>query len=238
MIEGEHVFVTCLDGVSCCVNIADGTVVWKQDNKGTSAPLVVEGRVIFTEKERHGAEVFQRMRRAVRGTGAAFDHTAIYRRKAEYLTSERTGGSGLKGEHAEDLDKSVGFGAKPSSAKLTEAEAHVGVGSVASAWAYQGSRPAYASLPQFGGGMLMRIAAGLSLGSQSIATLEEAFNGLPGRVGSEPAFDCLELDSPPNEAGVSPPVEGTHVHPLAVDGHGSRLFHREQLFAIHVDSLH
>lgn len=144
VIEGEHVFVTCLDGVSCCLNIADGSVVWTQDNKGTSAPLVVQGRVIFTEKELIGGEVFQRMRRAVRGTGAASDPTAIYRRRAEYLSRGRGGGSGLTGEHAEHLDKSVGFGTAPSSAKLSEAAAHVGVGSVASAWAYQGSRPAYA----------------------------------------------------------------------------------------------
>jgi outer membrane protein assembly factor BamB len=41
------------------------------------------------------------------------------------------------------LDASVGFSSAPSAAKLSEANKHIGVSTVAGAWAYQGSRAAY-----------------------------------------------------------------------------------------------
>ena len=41
VVDGEQVFLTCFDGTSFCLNIADGSVVWKRDNQGTSAPLIV-----------------------------------------------------------------------------------------------------------------------------------------------------------------------------------------------------
>ena len=143
VVDGEQVFLTCLDGTSFCLNIADGSVVWKRDNQGTSAPLIVEGRVIITEKEKVGREVFERMRRAHRGTGA-YHGDILYRRRSPYFDADRGGGSGLRGEHAKDLDAGVGFASSPSSAKLGAATGHLGVSSVSGAWAYQGSRSAYA----------------------------------------------------------------------------------------------
>lgn len=144
VIDGDQIFVSCLDGTSFCLNIRDGAIVWKQANRGTSAPLVVAGRVIFTEKEALGAEVFQRMRRTERGSGAASDPSAIYRRRADYLRAEKGGGSALKGAQAQHLDQGVGFGTAPSSAKMHAAQGHLGIGTVSAAWAYQGSRPAFA----------------------------------------------------------------------------------------------
>ena len=143
VVDGEQVFLTCLDGTSFCLNIADGSVVWKRDNQGTSAPLIVEGRVIITEKEKVGREVFERMRRAHRGTGA-YHGDILYRRHSRYFDADKGGGSGLRGEHAKDLDAGVGFASSPSSAKLGAATGHLGVSSVSGAWAYQGSRSAYA----------------------------------------------------------------------------------------------
>jgi outer membrane protein assembly factor BamB len=62
--------------------------------------------------------------------------------EAEYLRDGH--GVGMKGDLLYNLDSSVGFGAAPASAKLGEAAAHVGVKTVAGAWAWQGSRAAHA----------------------------------------------------------------------------------------------
>jgi len=48
----------------------------------------------------------------------------------------------LSAQAVTSLDSSVGFGAAPPSAKLAQANAAVGVSTVAGAWAYQGSRAA------------------------------------------------------------------------------------------------
>ena len=51
VIEGGRVYLTCFDGRSYCFEAADGSEVWAQDNRGTSAPLVVGDRVIMTEQQ-------------------------------------------------------------------------------------------------------------------------------------------------------------------------------------------
>jgi outer membrane protein assembly factor BamB len=144
VVDGDRLFMTCLDGMSFCLDVEDGSVVWRKEHQGTSAPLVVEGRVIMTEKETLGQELYQRVRRSYRATGA--DHAAgrVYRRKSPYLHWSKGGGSSIKPDLAAMLDSSVGFASAPNSAKLSAASAHLGVSSVSGAWAYQGSRSAFA----------------------------------------------------------------------------------------------
>lgn len=144
VVDGEQVFLTCLDGMSYCLNIADGTVLWSKPNASTSAPLVVGGRVIMTEKEQIGRVAFQRMRRAQRASGGDFDGRDIFRHESPYLHRRSGGGSGIKPGIAETLDAGVGFAAAPPDAKLGAAGDHLGVASVSGAWAYQGSRAAFA----------------------------------------------------------------------------------------------
>jgi outer membrane protein assembly factor BamB len=59
-------------------------------------------------------------------------------KRARYLRSNR-GSRSFRDEMAQDA--SVGFGTTPSSAKLDQAEMHVGTASISRAWSYQGSRP-------------------------------------------------------------------------------------------------
>src|SRR5438874_13780628 len=64
--------------------------------------------------------------------------------KAQYLSSGQGGGVPLPPPMVASLDASVGFSSAPSSAALGSANGNVGVNSVVGAWAYQGSRAAYA----------------------------------------------------------------------------------------------
>jgi hypothetical protein len=100
--------------------------------------------VIATEKERVMGVAYQRVRRSERGSGEDADPSAVYRRASPYLSPEKSGGSPIKPGAASKLDAAVGFTSSPFSAKLGSASAHLGVASVAAAWAYQGSRSAFA----------------------------------------------------------------------------------------------
>ena len=144
VVEGDEVFCSCLNGTSYCLKAATGEIIWRHENEGTSAPLVVGGRVVFAEKEKRADGVYQRVRRKHRGTGVNSDPESMYVRAAQYLSVEKSGGSPIKETQAGQLDGQVGFVSAPSSAKLDEAAAHLGVGRVSGAWAYQGSRAAYA----------------------------------------------------------------------------------------------
>jgi Ca-activated chloride channel homolog len=143
VIDGDQVFLTCLDGMSYCLNIADGTVLWSKPNAGTSAPLVAGGRVIMTEKAQVGSAAFQCLRRAQRASGNDFDERDILCYESPYLHRRRGGGSGIKPGLGGKLDAEVGFATAPPSAKLGAAGDHLGVASVSGAWAYQGSRSAF-----------------------------------------------------------------------------------------------
>lgn len=151
VIEGGRVYLTCFDGRSYCFEAADGSEVWAQDNRGTSAPLVVGDRVVMTEKQdlptAAGAAPrvpWEMLRSRHRGSGADGGAHEIYVAKmAAYMDRSRSGGSPVMGDLAQGLDADVGFSSAPSSAKLAQAAAHLGVEHVAAAWAFQGSRPAY-----------------------------------------------------------------------------------------------
>ena len=143
VVDDDQVFVTCLDGVSFCFNVSDGSAVWTKANRGTSAPLIVNGRVVMTEKQTHGGRIYEYLRRSRRATGAYHERDHVYATESPYRSRRRSGGSGIKNEVAMKLDSSVGFSSAPASAKLDVASEHLGVGSVSGAWAYQGSRTAY-----------------------------------------------------------------------------------------------
>jgi outer membrane protein assembly factor BamB len=144
VVEGPQVFLTCYDGTSFCLNVEDGAVIWKRHDRGTAAPLVVGDEVRGSEKVRSPGGIFQKSSRRRRTSGEERPDVNPKLHRSPYLMKQREGGSSLRGAMAMKLDGSVGFSSKPSSAKLEAAEEHIGVGRVASAWAYQGSRSAYA----------------------------------------------------------------------------------------------
>lgn len=143
VVDADQVFVTCLDGVTFCFEVSDGSLVWKKENQGTSAPLIVNGRVINTEKQTIRGKTYERIRRAHRRSGAYHERDRVYMRASPYRSAAKGGGSSIRWQMAADLDSGVGFNFAPASAELGSASDHLGVGSVSGAWAYQGSRTAY-----------------------------------------------------------------------------------------------
>jgi outer membrane protein assembly factor BamB len=97
-----------------------------------------------------GAESFEGLRRLEPARGEAKDPQQLAQSKAAYLKPGAAGNGGIATTQATALDSSVGFANAPTSSGLFlsggagGAAAHVNVATVAQAWAYQGSKAAYA----------------------------------------------------------------------------------------------
>jgi Ca-activated chloride channel homolog len=140
--EGK-VYFTTFDGTSYSLDAADGTLVWKKENAGTSAPLVVAGNVVVTQKEQRDGKAYEGLQRLDTRRGEAKDDRMRAREEAAYLGQDKGGGVAINQQAQGALDSSVGFGNAPASAELGKANAHLGVKTVVGGWAYQGSRAAY-----------------------------------------------------------------------------------------------
>jgi outer membrane protein assembly factor BamB len=142
VVAGDCVYLSCFDGTSFCLACGDGAVVYRRRDGATSAPFVVGDDVFHSRRMTDEGKVYESVHRADAKRGADKDADPFLAAEAEYLKDGH--GVGLKGDVLHTLDASVGFGAAPASAKLHEAAAHVGVKTVAGAWAWQGSRAAHA----------------------------------------------------------------------------------------------
>src|SRR5258705_1317671 len=142
VISDGAVYFTTFNGSSYALNAADGSVLWVKVNAATSAPVIANGQLYETRKSMAGTETVEGLARVDAKQGNARDKDLIAKSKAEYLKEGNGGGVAFSADAAHSLDSSVGFSAAPPSAKLAQANAAVGVSSVAGAWAYQGSRAA------------------------------------------------------------------------------------------------
>ena len=143
VVADGKVYATTFDGTSYSFDAATGALAWKKENAGTSAPVVVAGEVVVTQKEQRGGVAYEGLQRLDARRGVAREPGLRASSKAAYLDRDKGGGVALKEEHAASLDSSVGFGNAPAAAQLHRANAHLGVRTVAGGWAYQGSRAAY-----------------------------------------------------------------------------------------------
>src|SRR5262249_47200396 len=143
VISGDQVLFTCFDGVSFCLNASTGAVVWKKENAGTSAPLVADGHVVTTSKEMQDGKAYEGLKRLDLKEGKDRDRELLTKDKAGYLRAGSGGGGAMDAATVGKLDSSVGFSSAPGAAKLAVANQHIGVSTVAGAWAYQGARAAY-----------------------------------------------------------------------------------------------
>ncbi|HVF57104.1 MAG TPA: PQQ-binding-like beta-propeller repeat protein [Pyrinomonadaceae bacterium] len=143
IVSGEQIYFTCFDGTSYSLNARDGSIAWKKENAGTSAPVVAAGQVVLTQKEQRGDKSYEGLKQLDAKAGTDKDDKLLAGEKAAYLDENKGGGVAL-GEAAQAiLDSSVGFGNAPAAAQLGTANRHIGVRTVAGGWAYQGSRAAY-----------------------------------------------------------------------------------------------
>jgi Ca-activated chloride channel family protein len=141
--DSGKLFFTCFDGTSYCLDAATGSLVWKKENAGTSAPIIVDGQVMMTTKEDREGQVYEGILRIGVEHGVRRDSAMLAPGEAGYLEKNRGGGVGLQADDVAKLDQSVGFSTAPSSAGLAMANDHIGVNTVAGGWAYQGSRATY-----------------------------------------------------------------------------------------------
>lgn len=140
--EGK-VYFTTFDGTSYSLDASDGSVVWKKENAGTSAPLVVAGHVVVTQKEARDGKAYEGLQQLDAKAGTQRNAQPIAREEARYLDKDKGGGVAISTQAQGTLDSSVGFSSAPSSANLGQANEHLGVKTVVGGWAYQGSRAAY-----------------------------------------------------------------------------------------------
>ncbi len=143
VVNDDQVFFTCYDGTAFCLDAKKGKVEWREKTDSTAAPLVVEDEVIMPEKQETASQVEEPMWRRHRHSGERAHAQAMMRKKAAFLGESSSMSSGLEDDYCDGLDSSVGFASAPHAAKLQAAHRHVGVSTVAGAWAYQGSRASY-----------------------------------------------------------------------------------------------
>jgi Ca-activated chloride channel family protein len=149
VIAGPRIYLATLEGTMFCFGRDDGALVWQEKQNATSSPAVWNGQCYFSRREvatvKHGGkDVRQQMEslccRATEPDAKVNDLTAT-RRPADYLDfSKRSKWSGQE-KMSRSYDDSVGFGAGAPDAKLNQAMANLGQGSVSGVWSYQGSRP-------------------------------------------------------------------------------------------------
>ncbi len=143
VVSGDQLLFTCFDGTSYCLNAISGTVVWEKQNAGTSAPLVAGNEVVITSKEMKDGKAYEGLQQLELKAGKTRNRELLAKEKAGYLRPGGGGGVAMDAGTVGKLDSSVGFSSAPPAAKLSEANQHIGVSTVAGAWAYQGSRAAY-----------------------------------------------------------------------------------------------
>ncbi|MFL6257095.1 MAG: PQQ-binding-like beta-propeller repeat protein [Pyrinomonadaceae bacterium] len=143
VVADGKVYATTFDGTSYSFDAVTGKLIWKKENAGTSAPLIVAGEVVVTQKEESDGKAYESVQRLDARRGVAMTQSPLARSEAGYLGKDKGGGVAIKKEAQASLDSSVGFGSAPEDAQLNKANEHLGVKTVVGGWAYQGSRAAY-----------------------------------------------------------------------------------------------
>lgn len=143
VVSGGKVYATTFDGTSYSFDAVTGKLIWRKENAGTSAPVIVANEVVVTQKEESDGKAYESVHRLDARRGVATTQSPLARSEAGYLGKDKGGGVAIKKEAQAALDSSVGFGSAPEDAQLNKANEHLGVKTVVGGWAYQGSRAAY-----------------------------------------------------------------------------------------------
>jgi outer membrane protein assembly factor BamB len=149
VLADEHLYLATLDGTLCCFRQDNGTPLWQEAKRATSAPIVWKGKCYFSQRREVPPE---------RGSGAGPEQTEHVASRGMEATAETvtfpctgTPASYLdyakrRGKSPHDLacllrDAGVGFAAYKGHAKMAQAMHNLGKGHVSAVWAHQGSRP-------------------------------------------------------------------------------------------------
>jgi Ca-activated chloride channel family protein len=148
VVAGGRVYVSTLEGTISCFREADGELVWQEQRLATSAPAVWNEQCYFSRREemtlrQAGRSVSQQTEALARRGTAPASTTATLRntsQSADYLDYAKRQRSPREKLHA-DSDGHVGFAYGKGDAKIEQAQLHLGHGTVAGLWSYQGSKP-------------------------------------------------------------------------------------------------
>src|SRR5579859_902994 len=125
VVSGNTVYLTCFDGTSFALDAATGKVLWTKQNAATSAPVIANGQVVITGKDKEYEGI-----RALDSKGNQQNTDLYAKSRAEYLNATTGNGVALNKQAQTTLDTSVGFANAPTSAGLGSASKNVGVNSV------------------------------------------------------------------------------------------------------------
>jgi Ca-activated chloride channel family protein len=149
VVAGGHVYLTTLEGTVSCFRASDGEPVWQEQKLATSAPAVWNGHCFFSRREettldREGRAVPQQtelLARRGRGAHAGTVTMETTKQHADYLDYEKRRARSPYEKAYAAYDGGVGFAFAKGDAKMEQARLHLGHGTVAGVWSYQGSKP-------------------------------------------------------------------------------------------------
>ncbi len=137
----DSVYISTFDGHVYRFRMRDGHEVWNKDFQATSAPWLYKDQVFVSQRKKGEEAPREAVLRMDNEKGAPNQSKGAWRERAAlYLDAAVQNRSAYNAAQKSD-DASVGFSSGPAAAKLGEAMANVGQGTVRGLWEYQGSRP-------------------------------------------------------------------------------------------------
>jgi Ca-activated chloride channel homolog len=143
-----QVYLATLDGTVACFRQDDGGPVWQEPLNATSSPVVWNKQCYFSRREEAGPQGAGTSRQqmellATRGLGMrdALHGIRGSAGLADYLDYAKRKARSPYEKACQVHDAHVGFAHAKGDAKMHQAMNHLGHGSVAGVWAYQGSKP-------------------------------------------------------------------------------------------------
>jgi Ca-activated chloride channel family protein len=148
VLADGHVYLATLEGSLHCFRQGDGEAVWSEQKLATSSPTVRDRQCYFSRREEKADEsgraaAQQSEHLAVRGFGlhARTMKMETTEQAADYLDYGKRSARSPQEKAYAAYDAGVGFAFSKGHAKMEQARLHLGHGTVAGVWSYQGSRP-------------------------------------------------------------------------------------------------
>jgi Ca-activated chloride channel family protein len=150
VVAGKRIYLTTLEGTLHCFHRASGRLAWKDKRTATSSPVVWNRECYFSHRRevtlaRAGKQQTEQTEELAVSSdwGGSPSAVKVYdgtNQPAPYLDHGKKKASARYKKKVLQ-DASVGFGGSKGDAKINQAEANLGEGTVAGIWAYQGSKP-------------------------------------------------------------------------------------------------
>ena len=141
ILADRNIYLTTLDGHLYCFRQQNGQPISTEARNATSSPTVKNGQCFFSRRqERRNACLTESLSKSISdGTLSDYEGTQT---QADYLDYDKRKSNSAQEDVFGKQDTLVGFATLKGDAKMHQAQANLGQGTVAGVWSYQGSRPA------------------------------------------------------------------------------------------------